>query len=219
MSLPAFIRPRSVRPASGPLIINPLGDSIMNGPADGTAFRALLLAKIAARYGGAIGPAGVVDSKGGKDNLTYGYDPAIYGTSASGFNNTSAAYWFNNGTMAQYDPGTVHVGVFMLGANDAPTAETVTTYTGPVADQFFDLHPMALLLWGSRTPASGGSGDVYDAAVKAAVEARRAKGKNVVYVDMYRAVDLADSWDGLHFGAEGNRKMADAWFAALEPYL
>lgn len=179
-----------------------------------------MLALIAARLGGSVGPSGVVDSLGGKLSTTYGYDPAVCGTSASGFNDTSAQYWIQNGTMGTYNPGTVHVGLLMLGANDTgDNAATATTYTGPLIDQFFDLHPLAVLLCANRTPRNGSSGNVYGAAVQSEVEARRARGKEVVFVDMYRAVDLADSDDGLHYGPAGNQKMADRWFAALEPYL
>lgn len=220
MAAHAFIRPYTSRPASGPLILNPLGDSITDGLAPSGGYRGILLPMIADRLGGAVGPAGVVDSLGGKSSTTYDMDPAICGTAASGFGGTSAAYWIANGTMATYNPGTVHMGLLMLGANDAgDDAETATLYTGPLMDQFLDLHPMAILFCASRTPRNYSSGAVYSAAVQNEVEIRRARGMNVVFVDQYRAVDLADSYDGLHYTEAGNRKMADRWFAAMAPYL
>lgn len=215
----AHIRPRTVRPASGPLKINPIGDSITNGPQPAGGFRGPLLAMIAARLGGAIGSSGVVDSLGGKDNALYGYDPALTGTSASGYNNTSAAQWVANGWMSAFSPGEVHVGILFLGANDPGDSLTTVTAVMTLVDQFFALHPVAVLFVSNRLPRSFAETSVYNAGLAAAVAARRATGQNVVLVDNNSVIGLSDLYDGLHPNADGNIKIARQLYAAMSPYL
>lgn len=221
MATYAVTRPYTSCPVGGTLLINPMGDSITDGLPPTGGWRSILLAMIAAKRGGSIGPSGVVDSLGGKDSVAYGFTAALVGTSASGFGGTSAASWYAGGFVTLYNPGTVHFGLMMLGANDVgDNADTAQLYIGPMIDEFLGLHPLAVMFVASRTPRRQTSGATYAAAVKAEVDARRAAGKNVVYVDQYSAVSLAtDSYDGLHFNDRGNRKIAERWYSSMAPYL
>lgn len=214
------VPPYTPCPVGGTLIVNPMGDSITDGLPASCGWRSKLLALIATKRGGAIGSSGAVDSQGGKNNALYNFDPALCGTAASGFPGTSAAQWQDGGFVTLYNPGTVHFGLMMLGANDVgDNADTAQLYIGPMIDEFLGLHPLAVLFVASRTPRNFSSGSVYAAAVKAEVDARAALGKHVVYVDQYTAVTLGDSYDGLHYNDTGNKKIADRWYAAIQPYL
>jgi lysophospholipase L1-like esterase len=214
------IKPYTPCPVGGTLLINPMGDSITDGLPTAGGWRSLLLAMIADKRAGTVGPSGAVDSLGGKDSAAYGFDAALCGTSASGFGGSSAAQWQTQNYLVTYNPGTVHFGLLMLGANDVgDNADTAELYIGPLIDQFLDLHPLAVIFVASRTPRATTSGSVYAAAVKNEVDVRRAKGKNAVYVDQYSAVSLAYSYDGLHYGMDGNVRLAERWYSAIQPFL
>jgi lysophospholipase L1-like esterase len=54
-----------------------------------------------------------------------------------------------------------------------------------------------------------------NATIPGIVDAMRAAGKGLVYVDMYNAVSTADLYDGIHSNSNGYDTMAAAWYQAL----
>ena len=214
------VSPYSCRPVSGPLIVQMMGDSITAGPLTLGGWRAyfLYLASVALGNGGAVGPGGVIDSMGDLNNALYGYDPSC-GTSHSGHSGSSAAQWITNGWMSTFNPGTVHIGMLMLGANDGGDLVQTATDIMTLANQFFSLHPMANLFVSNRLERSFAATSVMNAALASQVATARTSGKNIVLVDNHAVIDLADTTDGLHPGTFGNQKLAENWFASVAPYL
>lgn len=212
-------------PVGGQLVIQPMGDSITAGLVTGGGWRSLLLAKIAAFRGGAVGPAGVVDSWGDLNNTLYGYD-ASTGSQHSGHPGSSAQQWVDNGWMATFNPvpggiSDVHFGLIMLGANDVgdPPTNSAADYVLTLVDQFLVLHPQAIVFVSNRLPRSFAGTSNFNAILAAGVAAKRAAGKNVVLVDNYAVIQMGDLYDGLHPAAGGMAKIADQWFIQMTPYL
>lgn len=219
MAIYAKVSPRTSCPTGGTLLVNLNGDSITNGPVTEGGWRGLLLPMLASARGGSVGAAGAVDSLGGKDNALYGFNVTTCGTSASGYDGTSAQYWVDNGSMAAFNPGTVHFGTLMLGANDPGDSLTTLTNVQTLIDQWFALHPLGVLFVSNRLVRSFAATTTYNAALAVAVAARRTAGQSIVLVDNNSVVSLIDLYDGLHPNNEGNRKIALRYFAAMTPYL
>lgn len=217
------VAPYTRCPTGGTLVIQPMGDSTTAGALTGGGWRSMLLANLATLRGGTVGAGGVVDSQGDLNNALYGY-AASTGTAHSGHSGSSAQQWIDNGWMTAFNPvpggvADVHFGALLLGQNDggdtAPSAGNIGTLT----DQFLVLHPRAVVFVATRLPRNFSTSTTFNATVRAGVASRRAAGKNVVLVDVFAVTTIADSYDGLHQNETGNRKIADAFYAAMSPYV
>jgi hypothetical protein len=181
-----------------------------------------VLSLLAGARGGAVGASGAVDSQGDLNNALYGYSAC--GSAHSGHAGSSAAQWVSNGWMATFNPvpslvADVHFGLLMLGPNDVGDDPVAAANIGTLSDQFLVLHPQAIVFVANRLPRSFAATALWNAAVAAGVASRRAAGKNVVLVDLYSVVQLADLYDGLHPNAAANFRIADRWYGAMAPYL
>jgi lysophospholipase L1-like esterase len=121
----------------------------------------------------------------------------------------------------------------MMGVNDVDTGETlVPTRLGHLMDSILAADPKLLLVVARIIPQRGPPGSlmnrrvrVLNAAIPGLVKARAEAGKHVVMVDMHAAftahpnVSAANLADRLHPSPAGYAVMADAWYAAIEPFL
>jgi hypothetical protein len=60
----------------------------------------------------------------------------------------------------------------------------------------------------------------YNAAIPGLVSAKAAEGRRISYVDVFAVIQVSDlHTDFVHLNPAGNRKLAEAWYAALRPLL
>lgn len=83
--------------------------------------------------------------------------------------------------------------------------------------------PAATIAIGSIPPLSDRRREAkvvaFNADVAANVRKRLSDGWPVAFVDVHAAIDSTDLHDGIHPSAGGHRKIAAAWWTALEPIL
>ncbi|MBI4396844.1 MAG: DNRLRE domain-containing protein [Elusimicrobia bacterium] len=83
--------------------------------------------------------------------------------------------------------------------------------------------PGAHILVGSIPPLADAAANnravTYNAAIPGIVDAQRALGRNVRFVDIFSSLTVGDLYDGKHPTAEGCAKMADAWHPAVRAAL
>lgn len=106
--------------------------------------------------------------------------------------------------------------LLMSGANgfDAPARDELIRQIGRLSSA----HLFVATILPQQPPRAGWEQvDAYNASLPAIVSAQQAAGHRVTLVEMNRAVSTADLLpDGVHPGPEVLRKMATAWFRALQ---
>ena len=107
--------------------------------------------------------------------------------------------------------------LLMSGANgfDAPARDELVRF---IVTQAPSVRLFVGTILPQRPPRAGWEQvDAYNASLPAFVAALQAEGRHVTLVDLHGAVSADDLLsDGVHPNAEGLRKIADAWFAALK---
>ena len=127
--------------------------------------------------------------------------------------------------IAAYKPNII---LLMIGTNDMHDAidlPNAPTRLGNLVDEIGSDAPDALLVVATIIPANGTQNTLtqtYNAALPAVVQARAAKGKHVILVDMYAAMK---SWstsiykDSEHPNDAGYAIMAGVWYSAIAGML
>jgi lysophospholipase L1-like esterase len=125
--------------------------------------------------------------------------------------------------LSSYDPDIVllHIGTndayqnFAVGRAGAHIARLIRTITA--------YNPDALVIVSSIIPMSSPAlerrGARINTQILTQVGVLQAAGEHVEYVDLHAALTSADLADGVHPNRTGYDKMADGWYAALEPWL
>ena len=207
----------------------PLGDSITWGYGSTTGggyrvgvFSQALMASRSITFVGSqrTGPA-TVDGKpfpqGNEGHSGYSIDDSSKTSGISGA--------LTDDAIATYKPNII---LLMIGTNDMHDSidlPNAPTRLGKLLDEITSDAPASLLVIATIIPANGAQNaptQTYNAAIPAVVQARAAKGKHVILVDMYAALK---SWstaiykDSEHPNDAGYTLMADAWSSAIASVL
>ncbi|HZL20469.1 MAG TPA: SGNH/GDSL hydrolase family protein [Polyangia bacterium] len=130
-----------------------------------------------------------------------------------------------DGAISTYRPNVI---LLMIGTNDMHYSidlPNAPTRLGNLLDEITADAPNALVVVATIIPANGAQNtptQTYNAAIPAVVQARSAKGKHLVLVDMYAAMK---SWstsiytDSEHPNDAGYTIMANTWYPALRGVL
>ncbi|MEO3926824.1 cellulose binding domain-containing protein [Micromonosporaceae bacterium B7E4] len=107
----------------------------------------------------------------------------------------------------------LHIGTNDMFSQPAGAPQRLST----LLDRITNTAPDAEVFVASIIPLSGADSQVrtYNATIPGIVQSKVDAGKRVHFVDMYRALTLADLADGVHPNAGGYGKMATVWFNAL----
>jgi lysophospholipase L1-like esterase len=113
-----------------------------------------------------------------------------------------------------------------IGTNDVIQEYALSSAPGRLSaliDQITAGAPQAYVVVASIIPLQNATRNSraaqFNATIPGIVDAKRAAGKRVVYVNMYNAVSTADLYDGIHPNSNGYDKMAAAWYQALAPIV
>lgn len=116
--------------------------------------------------------------------------------------------------------------LLMIGTNDILQGYDVATAPerlSALIDQITANAPTSTLVVASIPPLSdpilNAQAQQYNASIPAIVDAKRNEGKNVLFVDANAVLTTADLADGVHLTKSGYDKVADVWFAALDPIV
>jgi lysophospholipase L1-like esterase len=137
------------------------------------------------------------------------------GTGHNGNNGSSSAQWVSS-FYATYQPGlsaTPHIITIATGANDADTVGGGQD-VGALIDLAAASYPLAAILVGTRTQATGGAGATHAAQVRTEVANRRQNGMHVTLVDQWAAFGSYTHrylGDGLHFTPAGYAVLGELW--------
>jgi lysophospholipase L1-like esterase len=215
-------------PTTGACKIMPFGDSITQGYNVNGGYRAPLfhLALAASRNITFVGSANDY-SVPTVDGMTFPRNHEGHGGyTIEGSNGISQ---FVNTSIPNYQP---HIITLMIGTNDINGNVNVSdapNRLGRLLDSIFtrsaDILVVLAQIVPSRTDGTNNAIRTYNSAMPALVSARVSQGRHVVLVDMYGAFTMDTNYknsllaDNLHPNQAGYTKMADVWFAALDPYL
>jgi lysophospholipase L1-like esterase len=131
--------------------------------------------------------------------------------------------------MTAYTP---HIITLMIGTNDLNGNIDVAdapNRLGALLDSIYGVNPNVLVVLAqivpSRTDGLNQTVRNYNSAMPAPVSQRVAAGRHLILVDMYEAFTRDANYknsllgDNLHPNEAGYTRMAETWYAALEPYL
>jgi lysophospholipase L1-like esterase len=215
-------------PATGSCKIMPFGDSITQGYNVNGGYRAPLfhLALAAGREITFVGSANDY-SVPTVDGVTFPRNHEGHGGYTIEGNNGIAQ--FVNTSIPNYQP---HIITLMIGTNDINgnvDVPNAPNRLGQLLDSIFARSANILVVLAqivpSRTDGTNNNIRTYNAAMPNLVQMRVGQGHHVVLVDMYGAFTADSNYknsllgDNLHPNQTGYNKMADVWFAALNPYL
>lgn len=116
--------------------------------------------------------------------------------------------------------------LLMIGTNDvdlnyrlAAAPDRLGSLIFAICDPMTGLRPQAHLIVASITPIGNAAEEArveaYNAAIPGVVNAHRALGQNVSFVDMHSFLTKSDLADKLHPGVRGYQKMGEAWYEAV----
>lgn len=113
--------------------------------------------------------------------------------------------------------------LLMIGTNDIYhnyCRATASERLKDLIDRIYDYRPDVSLFVASIPPMTDPIKNAYAATYNTAIPdiagCQRRSGRDVRFVDMYRAIATSDLYaDGVHLAAGGDRKMARAWYDAL----
>ena len=215
-------------PATGACKIMPFGDSITQGFNVAGGYRAPLfgLALAADREITFVGSANDF-SVPSVDDVPFPRNHEGHGGFTIEGNNGIAR--FVNPSLQDYGP---HIITLMIGTNDINGNNNVAdapNRLGRLLDSIFTRNPDILVVLAQIVPTwtDGKNNTIrtYNAAMPGLVSTRVAQGRHIVLVDMYGAFTSDASYktallaDELHPNQAGYNRMAEVWFAALDPYL
>ncbi len=116
--------------------------------------------------------------------------------------------------------------LLMIGTNNRNDADFLAAGPGKLSaliDQIVRDAPAVTVLVASIPPVKTMSTDrkvqQYNAAVGDIVRSKHANGEKIYFVDVHRVLTTADIGDEVHPNANGDQKIADAWYKALKPLL
>ncbi|MFO1531162.1 MAG: GDSL-type esterase/lipase family protein [Kiritimatiellia bacterium] len=211
--------------------IMPLGDSITHGSGGKSGYRTVLWQQLAAA-GFTCKFTGSHDGNSTPENLAAGQ---ARHEGHSGFIIDGRKLYDTppprNGLYEHIEewkqPGGADRILLMIGSNDVNIkyhlAEAPARLDGLVShlvDAEKGVYPRARLYVASLVPMNTSPDadarvKAYNDAIPGIVEAHRAKGEDVHFVDLHSPLNFSDFPDNLHPNAGGYKKMADAWFKAL----
>ncbi len=219
-------------PTEGPCVIMPYGDSITEGFPIWGGYRIELFSKARedgheVTFVGSVsnGPdtvAGVAFPKNheGHGGFTIKDDPA---------RNANGIFDFARPSLTNYKP---HIVTLMVGTNDINgniDTGSAPSRLGDLLDEVYDVAPNVLVVLAqivpSRTDGTNQAIRTYNAAMPALAETQTAQGRHLILVDMYAAFtdnpDYKQAWlgDNLHPNEAGYARMAEVWYAVIEPFL
>ncbi|HVZ89459.1 MAG TPA: SGNH/GDSL hydrolase family protein, partial [Polyangia bacterium] len=217
-------------PAAGsPCAILPLGDSITwgYGSTTGGGYRVGIFSQavaasktitfVGSQKTGPTTVSGKPFPQGNEGHVGYSIDDSAQTNGIAGTLTDTA--------IATYKPNIV---LLMIGTNDMHYSidlANAPARLGALLDEITTDAPGALLVVATIIPANGTQNTptkTYNAALPALIQARAAKGKHIVLVDMYAAMK---SWstslykDSEHPNDAGYTIMADTWYQAIGSLL
>ncbi|WP_410813386.1 ricin-type beta-trefoil lectin domain protein [Micromonospora sp. 067-2] len=202
--------------AAAPLRIMPLGASNTYGvnSTDGNGYREVLRRHLVDEAGLSIDYVGSLRSGNSVDRDNEGHSGLRIDQIAAGA----------DGWLTTYRPEVV---LLNIGTND--TRQDYQLATAPdrlsaLVDQILRVVPTATVMMStlvpSATPAYNASVQAFNAKLPAIAQAKAAAGKKVHLVDLNSVLTLDDiGSDGVHPTDGGYVKIADLWYAALQPAL
>ena len=203
-------------PAAAPLKIMPLGASITWGTAstDGNGYREELRKHLVTDAGLAVDYVGSQQSGTAADNDNEGHPGYRIDQVAAGADGWLAAY---------------HPDVVLLNAG---TNDTIQNYDLPNAparlraliDQIIADEPAVTVVFSTLVPSKDATNNArvqaFNAQLPAIAQAEAAAGKKVRLADLNSTLTTADIGDdGIHPTDAGYVKLANLWYAALQPVL
>ena len=212
--------PNATAPAAAaagtPLTIMPLGASNTYGvnSTDGNGYREALRRHLVNEAGLSIDYVGTLQSGNSVDPDNEGHSGLRIDQIAAGA----------DGWLTTYRPEVV---LLNIGTND--TRQGYQLATAPdrlsaLVDQILRVVPTATVMMStlvpSKTPAYNASVQAFNSKLPAIAQAKAAAGKKVHLVDLNSVLTLDDiGADGVHPTDAGYVKIADLWYAALQPAL
>jgi lysophospholipase L1-like esterase len=143
--------------------------------------------------------------------------------------NTNGISPFVATSLPSYQPDII---TLMIGTNDINgniDVSTAPNRLGALLDAIYakdaDVLVVLAQIVPTRTDGTNQAVQTYNAAMPGLVSSRTGMGRHLVLIDMYGAftkdADYKTSLlgDGLHPNEAGYERMAETWYAALEPYL
>ena len=125
-----------------------------------------------------------------------------------------------DGLVSSYQPDAI---LLMAGTNDINQGAGVALAASrmdSLMDRINAQQPNGQLFVAAIPPLSNASfnqeAQQYNAQVEALVLQKQAQGQSVTFVDLSNQLSIADLEDGIHPTADGNRKLAEAWYEALQ---
>lgn len=116
----------------------------------------------------------------------------------------------------------LHLGTNDIRSTRFTTAETLKTLS-EIIDTLRKVNPSVTVLLASVIPVGDSHGpniQTLAAAIPALAAEKNTGASPVILVDQNTGFDAkADTWDGVHPNEAGEEKMAQRWFAALQPVL
>ncbi len=200
--------------AAAPLRILPLGASLTYGfgSTDGNGYRELLRRHLVDEAGLPIDYVGSLQSGNSTDRDNEGHSGYRIDQVAGGVDGWIAA--------ARPDVVLLNAGTNDMGQNyQLPTAPDRLS---ALVDQILRDAPNVVVVMSTLVPSRASNANVqaFNARVPAITQAKSAAGKRVYLADLNSALSLADIGpDGIHPTDAGYAKIADRWYATLQPAL